>query len=129
MRLLSHGRELQAENGVQAKAKESLLWRVSDTLDYGSPFASSISQLSKAADSVLGSHAAKNGRCVGGSVNCWNCKSRVLSAGGRYRAGKASLLPEGYYGLIRAASMLDGFMFILTPGIFAERSGSLFLYY
>jgi predicted CoA-substrate-specific enzyme activase len=97
----------QAESGLQTKAKEALLLRVSGTLNYGSPFASSISRLSKAADSVLGSHAAANGRCAGCSVDCRKCKCRALSAGGRFRAGKASLLPNGYHGIIRAASMYE----------------------
>ncbi len=97
----------QAENGARAKAKESLLQQVSGILSVGSPFAKSISKLSKAADSVLGSHAAANGRCAGCSVDCRDCKCRVLSAGGRFRVGKASLLPEGYHGLIRAASMYE----------------------
>ena len=97
----------QAENGLRSEAKETLLGRVSYTLGYGSPFASSITQLSKAADSVLGSNAAADGRCSGCSVNCRDCKCRVLSASGRFRAGKASLLPEGYNGLIRAASMYE----------------------
>lgn len=31
--------------------------------------------------------------------------------------------------IIYASTMLDGFMLVLTPGIFAVRSGSLFLHY
>jgi hypothetical protein len=35
------------------------------------------------------------------------CNCRTLSAMGRWRAGKAASLPEGYHGLIRAASMYE----------------------
>jgi predicted nucleotide-binding protein (sugar kinase/HSP70/actin superfamily) len=104
----------QAENGLPVKTKETLLLSISDTLNFGSPFASSLSRLSEAADSVLGSHAAANGQCTGCSVGCRGCKCRVLSAGGRFRAGKTSLLPTGYYGLIHAASMYENTSSVLS---------------
>jgi predicted CoA-substrate-specific enzyme activase len=104
----------QAENGLPIKTKETLLLRVSDTLNFGSPFASSLSRLSEATDSVLGSHAAANGHYTGCSVDCRDCRCRVLSAGGRFRAGKTSLLPTGYHGLIRAASMYENTSSVLS---------------
>ncbi|MFP3155013.1 acyl-CoA dehydratase activase [Lachnospiraceae bacterium ZAX-1] len=105
----------QAENGAWAKAKEGLLRQISGKLGFGSPFAASISQLSQTADSVLGSHAAAGGRCAGCSIDCRrDCKCRTLSAGGRFRSGKSSSLPSGYYGLIRSASMYENISSVLS---------------
>ncbi len=97
------------ENGALSKVKEALLRRVSAALGAGSPFAESISRLSKSADSVLGSCALASGRCAGCSMQCNEriCECRTLSAGGRWRAGKTASLPDGYHGLIRAASMYE----------------------
>ena len=97
------------EKGVHTKAKEALIRQVSSALGAGSPFAESISKMSKLADSVLGSCAERNGRCAGCSMQCSEivCNCRTLSAMGRWRAGKAASLPVGYHGLIRAASMYE----------------------
>jgi hypothetical protein len=104
----------RAENDARAKSKESLLQQVSCILGVSSPFAKGVSSLNKAADSILGSRAAANGRCAGCSVDCRDCKCRTLRAGGRFRTGKASLLPEGYHGLIHAASMYENTSSVLS---------------
>jgi hypothetical protein len=108
------------ENGSRAITKEALLKRVSSILGPGSPFAQSMSGLSKLADSVLGSCAANNGRCTGCSMQCMGCECRTLSAGARWRAGKTAVLPDKYYGLIRASSMYEN-----TSSVFSLTDDSL----
>jgi predicted nucleotide-binding protein (sugar kinase/HSP70/actin superfamily) len=110
------------EIGVWAKQKAALLRKVSRTLGFGSPFAESIKTLSKTADSVLGSRAEMNGRCDGCSIQCGRgeCKCRTLSASSRWQAGKAALLSDEYYGLIRTASMYEN-----TSSIFSLIDNSL----
>jgi hypothetical protein len=102
------------ENGSRAKAKETLLGRVSAALGPGSPFTQPMSGLSKSADSVLGSCASNNGRCAGCSIQCMGCECRTLSAGARWRAGKTAALPDGYHGLIRVASMYENTSSVLS---------------
>jgi predicted CoA-substrate-specific enzyme activase len=110
------------ENGVRAKEKAVLLSQISAVLGAGSPFAGSVSRLSKLADSVLGSCTACNGRCAGCSIQCNEriCECRTLSAGGRWRAGKTASLPNGYHGLIRVTSMYEN-----TSSVFSLIDGTL----
>ncbi|MFP3043622.1 acyl-CoA dehydratase activase [Treponema primitia] len=104
------------ENGRRRKVKEALLRKVSSVLYVGSPFAESIAALSKSADFVIGSRAEWNGRCLGCTMNCSEriCQCRTLSAGGRWRAGKTAIVPEGYHGLIRTASMYENTASVLN---------------